>query len=555
MFNWQTQQRLHRFHDLFHTAPEQLTPYQRNNFNLDPSCTICNPLPAFLNIRFVTFRDWFNLNTSVYSYTQQSVNRFRETLVEVDPNRLVNHLDNLLKTLRFRQIEQRDILINLIINCLTYTHNFTINLEQLNNLQDLDVLTNTDESENNQEPEINMNFQNQQRLLGFLQQLTERQNIRNIETLPVFSGGDQDPVEWLEDFDRKAEVNGYSNADKINAVRGYLTNEARAWFDTLESNNATTFQSWANQNNRDFSRAFLFRFRNPGKILQWRMELNNKLQQPHESVHQFAQGIRKLIKKADAEGVMPESEKVFHFTKGLKREIASQITSQLTFQPHATFEQVVEAASQIENHGKLYPETLVGFYSQYQNSQMNQLQPVQYQIPQQPPAQNAITNETIMAILQTLGNLNMNQNTPQQNNNSNYNRNNNPQRQRPPRNPATCYRCGQPGHIARNCPTNQQQPVVNVVNPTPQPAVQAFAQNIPPQQPVFQPQMQQIPVQPQVQQFQQPIQQPVVQQNNNIPQQQNNGNQNVFVVMEEQQTQQPQVQMYPVQHLNDQTHL
>ena len=94
------------------------------------------------------------------------------------------------------------------------------------------------------------------------------------------------------------------------------------------------------------------------------MELNNKMQQPHETVHQYAQIIRKLIKKADATGNMPESEKVFHFTKGLRREIAAQVASQLTFQSNVTFEQVVEAASQMENHGRLYPETLVGFYNQ-----------------------------------------------------------------------------------------------------------------------------------------------------------------------------------------------
>ena len=108
-------------------------------------------------------------------------------------------------------------------------------------------------------------------------------------------------------------------------VKGYLRNEARTWLDIIDGNHATRFQSWDDGVNRNFVRAFLNKFRHPGRLLQWRMELNNKLQQPHETVHQYAQAIRKLIKKVDTEGRMPESEKVFHFSKGLRREIATQV--------------------------------------------------------------------------------------------------------------------------------------------------------------------------------------------------------------------------------------
>src|SRR5215216_1039883 len=144
MFNWQIQQRLHRFHDLFHTAPDQLTAYQRNNFHLyrDFSCTICYPAPAFLSAQFLTFRNWFGLNTSTYSYTRQTITRFHELLVERDSIRLNICIDNLLKTFRFRQLEQRDILSTLLVNCLNYTQGFNRNLDQLDNLQNLDAATN-----------------------------------------------------------------------------------------------------------------------------------------------------------------------------------------------------------------------------------------------------------------------------------------------------------------------------------------------------------------------------------------------------------------------------
>ena len=61
------------------------------------------------------------------------------------------------------------------------------------------------------------------------------------------------------------------------------------------------------------------------------MELQGRVQQPHETVQQYAQDIRRLLKRSDAEGVFSESERIFQFTKGLRREIAAQVTSQLTF--------------------------------------------------------------------------------------------------------------------------------------------------------------------------------------------------------------------------------
>ena len=81
----------------------------------------------------------------------------------------------------------------------------------------------------------------------------------------------------------------------------------------------------------------------------------------------------------------------------------------LTFQPAATLEQVIQAASQIENHERLYPETLAGFYPQVSNvSQISQYQLNRGPLPPIPQIQNAITGDNIMAVLQALGNLNLN---------------------------------------------------------------------------------------------------------------------------------------------------
>src|SRR6185436_158706 len=138
-------------------------------------------------------------------------------------------------------------------------------------------------------------------------------------------------------------------------------------------------------------------------------------------------------------------------------------------------------------------------------------------------------NESIMALIQQLGNINVNQNVPQ--GNSNFGQNNNNQRPRQPRGPMTCYKCRQPGHMVRNYPTNQQiQQPANNMNANPVPVVQTFAQQLPPQPMNIQPQMQpQYPPMAQAQVFPQPVGLVNTPQNNNVPLQQNNTGGNVFV--------------------------
>jgi hypothetical protein len=581
MYSWQLQQQINTIHDHWHYNRALLTQEQRVHPErfVDHSCTVCYPLQLNLNPSYTAFWQWLTNNSSARTNTQKTFESFNRLLHfnnNLDQNR---ELHRLLFTIRYRQQEDPNILIPLIDNCLHYTRGFTRNLDQLNllqNITDTDFDT-TDEEENNNNNNFfedimaGMNPQNTTQFLNLLQQIANQQSIRNDVPLPTFAGGDQDPLEWVDEFERCAEVNGHNHNSMLYHVRGYLLNEARIWFDEIHADATTRFNSWRNNTRRDFRCGFLNRFCNPGRLLQWRMELNNKLQLPHESVHQYAQSIRKLIKKVDTRANMLETEKVFHFTKGLRREIAAQITSQLTFQPNATLEQVIQAASQIENHGKMYPETLIGFYGQ-SNNQNQLMQPSQPLMPtnnflQQttPPPTNV--NDTLTALLQALGNLNLNQNPVQSNTNSNNNNNNqgfrrnNYQGNRPPRNSGVCFKCQQPGHIARNCP--QQLPVNNNVNPT-QPVVQAFAQQVPIQPMIVQPQ-----VQPQLQP-QYPIIQPVSQQPqviqqlnitpqvHNLPPPQNNGQQtqgnNVFIATQGMQMQQPQQQVYTEQSLNWEAH-
>jgi len=50
--------------------------------------------------------------------------------------------------------------------------------------------------------------------------------IRNDARMPIFYGGSQDPMEWLEEFNRSAKINQYTDEYKLRVVGGYLQGAA-----------------------------------------------------------------------------------------------------------------------------------------------------------------------------------------------------------------------------------------------------------------------------------------------------------------------------------------
>jgi hypothetical protein len=64
-----------------------------------------------------------------------------------------------------------------------------------------------------------MNYQNNaNQFLNLLERIANQQLVRNNVSLPTFAGGDQDPVEWIEELERCAEINGYQIGDMLHIV-------------------------------------------------------------------------------------------------------------------------------------------------------------------------------------------------------------------------------------------------------------------------------------------------------------------------------------------------
>ena|SRR5215213_8643185 len=248
MFNWNNHLVLNNNHDNIHLNTPVDNPIFYNN--LDFSCILCYPTPdrnLFPN-RFIVFWNWFRTNSSAFSFTRITLDIFNQFLQAPSDRTRIVIIDQLLQTFRYNQPETRNNLVPLILNCAHYTQFFTDNLNQLNHILNLDEyttpeITESEQSENNEEPDMAMNYQQAQALTNAIRQMSDNLNIRNTIPMPTFSGGQQDPVEWLEEFDRCAQINGYNDHYKGQVISGYLLNEAHTWFQQTQANAATTIQS------------------------------------------------------------------------------------------------------------------------------------------------------------------------------------------------------------------------------------------------------------------------------------------------------------------------
>jgi hypothetical protein len=120
-----------------------------------------------------------------------------------------------------------------------------------------------------------------------------------------YRGSDQDPTEWLNEFNVAAQANGITNARKIQIVRGYLEETAALWFDERKRDNATALTTWEDNQNQahSFVHQFTIKFRTTTKINQWQDELET-LQQTG-SVDEYTDKFVNLLRKVDPDNDYP----------------------------------------------------------------------------------------------------------------------------------------------------------------------------------------------------------------------------------------------------------
>ena len=125
---------------------------------------------------------------------------------------------------------------------------------------------------------------------------------------PVFCGGRaEDIVEWIEDFELAANINGWVGERQAVFAAGLLRDNAKMWYRNLSE---TTKGSWPH-----LRMSLLAEYQCNGNDDLIREQLYSRQQSANESVMDFAKDIRGLLSKMKIK--LSDEEATFLFRRGL----------------------------------------------------------------------------------------------------------------------------------------------------------------------------------------------------------------------------------------------
>ncbi|KAG9304235.1 hypothetical protein G9A89_019797 [Geosiphon pyriformis] len=420
--------------------PQQLKEHfaAHNKNNLDfielnplPSCLICFPLEEQFSRQFQDFWNWFLNEHSAETYTAYTIYYFDQAYFENDFEERNNSINQLLYSATFEQQPPDFEYLNHQIHIWIAAHQttetpFETEEESYQTASVFDLLSSkSDSSIQTVTPEPMANDPMQANILAALQGIQTALGRRNNTPLPLFRGDAQNPIEWLDDFERAFQI-----------VGGYLQGSPATWFS--QETDANT------------------KFRIPILISKWCIELERKTQGPGKVVTEYAKAIRKLIKCIDSRRNWTEEQKIHSFTKGLRTDLLYALWLLLALKNNPTMDMAIELAQKIEDNQRMHlGSTLPVFASALVMTPAPQMAATSFAIHTQDSNKQLIDRLTtnLARLLELLAQA-VRENQQQQKPRFEpcFNQFQQPPYQRQQNHgPPVCYHCELTGHFSRDC--------------------------------------------------------------------------------------------------------
>ncbi|HVI20426.1 MAG TPA: hypothetical protein VM660_00015, partial [Bacillus sp. (in: firmicutes)] len=263
-----------------------------------------------------------------------------------------------------------------------------------------------------------------------------------IKIEPFHGKKTEDPVSWLAAFNRAKTTNQWRDDRRVDIAAGYLRGEAAEWFEGVKTDIGVHWTAGANGGN-NFTDKFNAQFNTDQRKNEWFHELLTLRQNEDETVDTYAAKFIKLAKRA---GVTDDGNKKRMFLHGLRPTLIPfvQMNDPGTLQITIDTARRTEAGFNLSTSKTGEGASSSNPKNKEEIKKDDEINALTQQL-QQLTLNYANLTSALMA--QSGGESNPRNSRPT-NTNMSY--------QAPRRNnwnPAdvTCYRCGRPGHYAREC--------------------------------------------------------------------------------------------------------
>ncbi|KAG9296636.1 hypothetical protein G9A89_002907 [Geosiphon pyriformis] len=173
--------------------------------NLLPFYLICFSIEKQFSRQFQNFWNWFLNKHLAETYTAYTTYYFDQAYFEDNFKERNNNINQLLYSITFEQHYQIASVFNLFLSESEHSTQTVI-------------------------PEPITNDPIQQNILIALQGIQTALGQKNNTPLPLFRDDTQDPIKWLDDFERAATANQYDNEYKFQIIGGYFQGSPATWF-------------------------------------------------------------------------------------------------------------------------------------------------------------------------------------------------------------------------------------------------------------------------------------------------------------------------------------